>query len=278
VKTLHLVLALGLAAGACRDARTPAVSDGGPGGRAAMLQGGVPAPVSPTAAVPVPTARKVVRNGNLSVEVADLAAALAAVKTETAAAGGYVTNETQGRDEYGIRQGSITCRIPADTLDQTLAKFQALGRVQSVAVQAEDITEQYFNLEIRLRNQQQLESRLLKLLDQPGNKVSDLVEVEREVARVRSEIDELEGRKRFWDSQVALSTLRVELHEPRPVIAGGGGGVLDTLKKAFSAAGENVVGTLAWFIAAAGVVIPAALVLWLIWRIWKEIRRFRMPR
>ena len=239
--------------------------------------GGGSAPQAPSG-VPVPASRKVVRNGTLTIEVADLVKALAAVRADTIAAGGHITNESQGRDQYNVRQGSITCRVPAEKLDATIEKFQALGRVQSVAVQAEDITEQYFNLEIRLRNQQQLETRLLKLLDQPGNKVADLVEVEREVSRVRNEIDELEGRKRFWDSQVALSTITVELREPRPSIVGEGGGVIDTLKRAFRSAGENIVGTVAWFIAAAGVVIPAVLVLWLIWRVWKEIRRFRTPR
>jgi hypothetical protein len=232
-------------------------------------------PTAPAGAVPVPASRKIVRNGTLTLEVADLVNALASVRAETTAAGGYVTNESQGRDEYRVRQGSITCRIPAEKLDATLATLQALGKVQSVSVTADDITEQYFNLEIRLRNQQQLETRLLKLLDQPGNKVADLIDVEREVARVRSEIDELEGRKRFWDSQVAFSTVSVELHEPRPAIVGEGGGVIDTLRRAFRSAGENVVGTVAWFIAAAGVVVPAWFVLWVLWRSWKRIRRRR---
>jgi hypothetical protein len=294
MKTVHVVLVLGLALGACRNAGTAAVpaaagerqalvaQDGDRVAAAAPAPGGAgeggSGPVSPVPVVPVPLTRKIVRNGTINLEVADLVKAVASVRAGTSAAGGYVTNESQGRDEYGVRQGSITCRIPAEKLDATLAAFQALGRVQAVAVTADDITEQYFNLEIRLRNQQQLETRLLKLLDQPGNKVADLIEVEREVARVRSEIDELEGRKRLWDSQVALSTLTVELREPRPVIAGGGGVVWDTLKQAFRSAGENLVGTVAWFIAAAGVVVPAVLVLWVLWRVVKAIRSRRARR
>ena len=297
MRILSLVLVAGLTAAACRESGAPTVPASG-GGRGLMMAresasnaqpataaaapepgaavGSVAGPAPSASAVPVPAARRIIRNGTLNLEVADLLVAVAAVRAETAAAGGYVTNETQGRDEYNIREGTITCRVPAEKLDATLAKLQALGRVHSIAIQAEDITEQYFNLEIRLRNQQQLEARLLKLLDQPGNKVAELVQVEREVARVRSEIDELEGRKRFWDSQVSLSTVTVELHEPRPAIVGEGGGILDTLKRACRSAGENVVGTLAWFIAAAGVVIPAWIVLWVLWRIWKEIRRRRL--
>jgi hypothetical protein len=224
------------------------------------------------AATQAPVDRKVIRNGGLTVEVPDLARAMDAVRASVSAAGGYVTNETQGRDEYDVRQGTLTCRIPAAKLDATVAAFQGMGRLISMSIQAEDITEQYFDMETRLRNQRQLETRLVALFDRPGNKVADLLEVEREVARVRGEIESLEGRKRLWDSQVSLSTLTVELREPRPAIGRDRGGILGALGQAVRSAGENVVGTVAWFIAAAGVAIPAFLVLWALWRIARAIR------
>lgn len=298
-----LILALLVATAGCRGSETPAPPT--PGGRAgatpamtraaamdgsggatpsagapqapqAMAVGGVSSAAGAGAAeprpIPVP-GRKVVRNGSMTLEVGAVDQALQAIRSETTAAGGFVTSESQGRDEYGVRQGSVTCRVPAEKLDSIVAKLQGLGKPQSLSIQAEDITEQYFNLEIRLRNQQQLESRLLKLFDRPANKVTDLLEVEREVARVRGEIDQLEGRKRFWDSQVSLSTLTVELREPRPIISGEGGGIFDTLRRAFRSAGENLVATIAWFIAAAGVIIPAWIVLWVVWRLYKLVRR-----
>lgn len=228
-----------------------------------------------SAAVAVPTERKIIRNGSLTLEVRALDEALAAIRAATEKAGGYVTNESQGKDQYGARQGAITCRVPAGQLDKTLAAFQALGKVEGVNVSAEDITEQYFNLEIRLRNQQDLETRFRQLLDKPGNKVSDLLEIERELARVRGEIDELEGRKRFWDNQVSLSTLTVQLHEPRPAIVGEGGGILGTLRSAFRQLGENLVGTVAWLIAALGVVVPGVIALWIAWRLWRALRARR---
>ena len=233
---------------------------------------GSPVAPTPPGSVAVPAERKIIRNGSLRLEVRGLDEALSAIRSATEKAGGYVTNESQGKDEYGARQGSITCRVPAASLDKALAQFQALGRVEGVNVTAEDITEQYFNLEIRLRNQRDLETRFRALLDKPGNKVSDLLEIEREMARVRGEIDELEGRKRFWDSQVSLSTLTIQLHEPRPAIVGGGGGILGTLKSAFRQLGENLVETIAWLIASLGVIVPAVLALWVAWRLWRAIR------
>jgi len=236
---------------------------------------GSPVAQTPPGSVAIPAERKVIRNGSLSLEVRRLDEALSAIRAATEKAGGYVTNESQGKDVYGARQGSITCRVPAAALDKTLAQFQALGRVEGVNVTAEDITEQYFNLEIRLRNQRDLEARFRALLDKPGNKVSDLLQIEREMARVRGEVDELEGRKRFWDSQVSLSTLTVQLHEPRPAIVGEGGGVVGTLKSAFRQLGENLVETIAWLIASLGVIVPAVLALWLAWRFWRALRSRR---
>ena len=233
---------------------------------------GSPVTPTPPGSVAVPAERKIIHNGSLTLEVRALDEALSAIRTETEKAGGYVTNESQGKDQYGARQGAVTCRVPAAKLGRTLAEFQRLGRVEGVNVSAEDITEQYFNLEIRLRNQRDLETRFRALLDKPGNKVSDLLEIEREMARVRGEIDELEGRKRFWDSQVSLSTLTIQLHEPRPAIVGEGGGILGTLKSAFRQLGENLVETIAWLIASLGVIVPAVLALWIAWRLWRALR------
>lgn len=276
---------------ACRDSRGGVPGLGG-GGTAFQRQAVMSESAAPPAAPPAPVAapapdapavqdpieRKVVRNGTLSVEVPDLGKAMDAVRSAAAAAGGYVTNETQGRDEYDVRQGTLTCRVPATKLDATVAAFQGLGRLISVSIQADDITDQYFDMETRLKNQRQLEGRLVALFDRPGNKVTDLLEVEREVARVRGEIENLEGRKRLWDNQIQLSTLAVELREPRPVIGSDTGGIGGTLSRAFRSAGQNVVETLAWFIAASGVAVPAGLLLWLLWRLIRAIRNRRRTR
>ncbi len=227
------------------------------------------------ALVPVPTEKKVTRVGYVQLEVGSLEQALGKIRAATGSSGGDIVGETQSRDDNGARKGTVTCRIPAAAFDGVLATIQGYGKVESVNISSADITEQYFNLEIRLRNAQLLEDRLLKLLDKAGSKVSDLLEVEREVGRVRGQIDELEGRKRFWDKQVALSGLTIDLHEPRPAIAGTGGGILDTLGRSVRQTGENFVATLAWLVEASGVAIPAVIVMWLLLRLWKLLRSRR---
>jgi hypothetical protein len=165
--------------------------------------------------------------------------------------------------------------VPAERLDEVVADLRELGRVESVSLGAEDVTEQYFDLEIRLATQRELEARLRELLRRPSNELSDLLEIERELARVRTEIDQMEGRKRFWDQQVALSTLSVSLAEPRPKVAGGEGGIWRTLAESFRRAGENFVLAVAGILAFTGGLVPVILALWLAWILFAALRRRR---
>ncbi|MEW6365684.1 MAG: DUF4349 domain-containing protein [Acidobacteriota bacterium] len=242
-----------------------------------------PAPDKSTPAQPVavPVQRKIIRSGQMNLEVAAVDKAGEAVKAFVASIGGYTADESQSQNPYSVRQMSITCRIPAEKLEAALAKFKEIGKLESLSISANDITEQYFNLEIRIRNQKRLEAELLELLSRPTNKLADLLEVEREVARVRGEIDEMEGRKRFWDNQVEFSTIVVSMHEPRPAIAGGEGGAFRKLLRAFREAGENFVDAVAAIIAASGALIPVAAVLaavgWLIGKLWRRRKRARPP-
>jgi hypothetical protein len=104
---------------------------------------------------------------------------------------------------------------------------------------------------------------------------TDLLEIEREVARVREAIDQLEGRIGLWDSQIAMSSLVITLNEPAPIVAGTGG-PLRTLIASFTVAGENFVRTVAELIAISGSALPVMLLLagpaWLVARAWRRTR------
>jgi hypothetical protein len=239
---------------------------------AARVGGAASIADAPDGPVAVPTERKIIRNGELDMEVSDVDTALKAVRAEVAKAGGYLADETQSRGDDGAKRASVTVRLPAGKFDGSLETLQSLGTVQRVSISGEDITEQYYDLEIQLRNRKQLEMRLLALLDRPSNKLTELLEIEREVARVRNEIDSLEGRKRFWDSQVSFSRLQVTLHEPVPITRGG---MWATLRGALRSAGENFVNAIAGLIALGGGLLPLIVLLWLCWIVWRAIRRRR---
>jgi hypothetical protein len=202
----------------------------GPGVRRASRFDQETATVS--APVPVPQDRKLIREGRATLEVVSVDATLARLHDLTRQAGGYTTSETRSRDEERVNHGKIECRVPAGKLHSLTAALKSLGTVESLTLSANDITEEYFDLEMRLRNARALETRLLALVERPANKLSDLLEVERELARVRGEIDQMEGRRRFWDKRVVLSALSVSVHEPVPTVGGGRGGALSVIRKA----------------------------------------------
>ena len=241
--------------------------------RSMALRVASPSPQAPAAQEPpVTDARKIIRNGSVGLEVASVEESVSAIKALVEEAQGYVTNESVSEDEFGTKSGSILCRVPAEELDATLAELNELGDVEYVSISANDITDQYFDLEVRLENQTQLESRLLELLKRPSNELDDLLAAERELARVRTDIDSMEGRKRLWDNQIAYSTISVNLHEPGPVVPGGG--VFRALWRSFGQAGENFVLTIAELVALTGTLVPiglaAVFVFWGGRKLWRR--------
>ena len=126
-------------------------------------------------------------------------------------------------------------------------------------VSAEDASEEFVDLSARVENAHRLEQRLLELLRTRTGKLQDVLTVERELARVREEIERMEGRMRFLKTRADLSTLSVNLYEPAPILASPGH---NAIAEAFKTAWRNFVGLLAGAIASLGFVIPLILAGW----------------
>ena len=228
----------------------------------------------------IPAGRKLIRNGEMTVEVKSVEASLASLGQIVRSIGGQLTNQLERQNEFGARMASVTCLVPAERLDAAIDAARALGEPQSLSFKTEDVTTSYFDVSVRLDSQKQLERQLVALLRRPSNRLPDLLEIEREVARVREAIDQLEGRIRLWDSQIAMSSLVITLNEPAPIVASTGGPLL-TLLAAFAVAGENFVLTVAGLIAMSGSALPVVLLLagpaWLVARGWRRTRAAGAP-
>jgi hypothetical protein len=131
--------------------------------------------------------------------------------------------------------------------------------VEYVNVSAQDVGEEYTDITARVANSHRLEGRLIDLLATRTGKLSDVLEIERELARVREEIERMEGRLRYLRAHAATSSLSVTVHEKAPLVGEqGSGGVLG---EAFRQAWRNFVGFLAGLIASLGTLIPVAVIL-----------------
>ena len=226
-------------------ARVAAVSDG----TALLPTGGV-------------AANLVIRTGQTSIEVDSLERAVAQVRLLAGRIGGYVANTTMQTGRGQLRAATLEVKIPADRFDDGLGGLSALGKLESVNVNAEDVGEEFTDVTARMTNARRLETRLIDLLATRTGKLKDVLDVEHELARVREEIERYEGRLRYLRAHAVLSTLTVYVHEPVPVVGRAGSSVIG---EAFKQAWRNFVALVAACIRGLGIVIPLGVLVTAAW-------------
>jgi hypothetical protein len=186
--------------------------------------------------------RKIILNYSISLEVKNFVISLETVKQLAESNGGYVFNSSRAGDESGSAMGRISIRVPSGKANTVMKGIRGLGRVESENSTAEDITEQYVDMEARLNNAKSSEARLLGLYRQAG-KLSDVLAVEKELTRVRGDIEAFEAQKKNWDILTEMVTIEISLHEP----SGGfpsGHRFWSTIKGAFGKAVEVIADSL----------------------------------
>jgi acetolactate synthase regulatory subunit len=199
-----------------------------------------------------------IRSGSATVEVDSIAVGIARVRRLAQQTGALVANTVvqTGREER--RNASLELRVPSDRFDAVVNGLEPIGKVESVNVSAEDVGEEYVDLTARIANARRLEARLIQLLASRAGRLTDVLTVERELARVREEIERYEGRLRYLQSHVSVSSLTVVVHEPPPVVASHPG--QNVIGDAFVEAWRRFVMLTAAFIASLGVLIPVGAV------------------
>jgi hypothetical protein len=162
---------------------------------------------------PAPLAdhRKVIRTGRVELVVASYDEARGKLDALLTDAGGYVDSTRVARHRGAVSAATLIVRIPSRAFPGLLPRLAQLGEVTSETTDAADITDQYVDTEARLASAQQLEKRLLELATARNGTIDQVLAVERELARVRGEIEGYQGHLRQWSDQVALSTLTIEL-------------------------------------------------------------------
>ena len=261
--------------------KTESVTSGG-SGRADSDAGALSHRVA--APAPGPAAeRKIIRNAAFTMEIdspADGQRALAALVQSHD--GFIVTSEFQQHDAADHARMPVavvvTLRVPAAQFSAVVDKIRALGRVQHEKITGQDVTEEYVDLGARIRAKQALEMQFLEIMKQ-AKKVTDALEVQRQLSEVRTEIERLEGRRRFLADQASFSTITVTLQTPAPAMALTSSGLWGRAKAAFGSGVEAVASILIGMIWLA-VVIPVLLLIGfpLAWLLRAAARRWRAAR
>ncbi|WP_437782287.1 DUF4349 domain-containing protein [Sorangium sp. So ce1097] len=187
------------AAGAARPAPTVAAAQPAPPPPPGPAPQGAAKGAAAVSASPAPL---LVYTAQIAMAVFEVSASLGKVEALAQELGGFLSR----RDDR-----TITIRIPAARFDEALKRLEGLGDMLQRNVVAEDVTEEFLDLGVRIRNARAVRDRLEKLLEK-ATKVEESVQLERELARVTGELERLEGRLKYLRDRIAFSTLTVSFH------------------------------------------------------------------
>jgi len=204
---LALFVLLLLALAAC------ARDEPAPGAKAAAAPLSGPAPKTGALTVPLPSAdRALIVTVDTSVRVTNVDDATARIRSEVESAGGYVasSNSRGGDDAYA----TMELRVPGSKTASLRRTLATVGDVTSETEKVDEVTEQRADLAARLHNARTQEARLLELMTQKTGTIAEVIDAEKELARVRDTIERLEAEQRTMESQIAMSTIHVTLTTP----------------------------------------------------------------
>jgi Domain of unknown function (DUF4349)/Putative zinc-finger len=157
--------------------------------------------------------RKLIRNATVELEIVSFDDAVQKLTAFANEERGYVATTDSEKQANGKLRGQVVVKVLPENLDRFLQKIRSLGELKNQTLDTEDVTKAYFDTDARLKNAHVMEQRLIDMLKTKTGKVSDLLQVEKELARVREEIEKMQGELKYWDSQVQFATVTVSLAE-----------------------------------------------------------------
>jgi hypothetical protein len=161
-------------------------------------------------AIPSPM---IARTVSLSIVAKDFAASRSLLDSVLARHQGYFGQLNISTPENAARSLQASLRIPAAELPAALADLKKLGRVETESQSGEEVTQQHFDLVARLKTSRETEQRFRAILQQRTGKLSDVLEVEQEIARVRGDIETMEGEQKELEHRVSFATVALQLTE-----------------------------------------------------------------
>lgn len=159
--------------------------------------------------------RKLITDGRVSFEVSDLSETRKRVVSAVDRYEAYISSDEEYNrdDQISI---SMVIRVPSRNFDALLNDVTSdIRHLDNKQINVRDVTEEFVDIQARLKSKKELEARYIELLEQ-ARAVSDMLEIERQMEQLRSQIESIEGRLRYLQNQVTLSTLRLNFYERRP--------------------------------------------------------------
>jgi hypothetical protein len=210
--------------------------------------------------------RQIIYRAAITLQVQSLTETDRQLKALVSKAQGFIAQLHDERSQGAQRGERWTVRIPVGEFEGFLEAVGKLGIADYRDVQSQDVTEEYVDLNSRLKNKQTLEARLLELVAKRGDEIKDILALEAELSRVREEIERIEGRLLLLKDRVALTTIEITAYErldytaPNATFTGKLAATfyvsVDRLRQFGETLALGIVALLPWAVVGAGVLIP----------------------
>jgi VIT1/CCC1 family predicted Fe2+/Mn2+ transporter len=158
---------------------------------------------------------KIIKTADLSFQTTNLSTSFATIQNALKKHKAYVQNDNLGKN-YGTTYRNIIVRVPNNYFDSFINEIsKGVKHFDKKEISAQDVTEEFVDLEARLKAKRTLENRYLEILKK-ANKISEILEIEKELSKIREEIEAKEGRLKYLESKVGMSTVSIEMYTENP--------------------------------------------------------------
>lgn len=244
-----------------RDTAKPA----GPGAQGGQNAQGQTVGTSPASAPA--TDRKVIRNAEITIESGDPRDTARALSNMVERHSGFLASsdaqQTGPSSDATALLVTLVMRVPSAEFVPALEEVRAAGtKVLHERISGQDVTDEYVDLEARLRSYKALEAQLHELL-RDAKTVNDALQVHAKLNETRTEIERIEGRRRVIDDKASLSTLTVRVQKVAPLVTASSDGIIGSFKKALGDGVDTSAAIVTGAIRLSGVLIPIALLIFL---------------
>jgi len=223
---------------------------------------------------------KVIKSAGISIEVkrGEFEKTLFDVTAIAQSNNGFVSNSQSYSDSDGnLTSGYIQIRVEQARFDAVINMIKEMGTVKSISMSGQDVTQEYVDLQSRLKNLNAQEEVLLDLMKQAKN-VKDSVEVQRELSLVQGEIEIIKGRMNYLDNMVSYSTIDVSITEPTPITSSSGNSFIDAIRNGLRGALNLLRGMVMALIVISPLVVIAGIILIIVWQSIRARNRKRAKK
>ena len=245
---------------------------------ASRMMGGMMGAMGTAVQAPINTSalsRKIIYDGEINLIVKDVDPIAKQIVSFILDARGYIAEQSTTGSPGTPRTMHWKLRVPVEQFDAIVQKVVGLGEIEKNTRTSQDVTEQFYDIEARIKNKKAEEKSLTKILDERTGKLEDILRIETELSRVRGEIEQLEGKIRVLENLSSLATLNVSIRErekfepPPPAVADFPTQVARTWEKSLHGLIDLGKACILWavdWVLWIPLLIVAAIVIWILLR------------